>query len=388
MEPLYEEYLTHSGTIVKPYYWLSVSLNCTNCPYHIRTGEEARVPYTEFHQTFGFPWSTYPQTKHLTFYELRSSSGNLIQKGLASNCTGSHTHPESMLFERDGYLDSLIFHDSNIRHIILYSNNSPCDEANHCCISKMYNFLMNYPEVTLSVFFSQLYHTENQFPTSAWNREALRGLASLWPQVTLSAISGGIWQSILETFVSGISEGLTAVRPFTAGRTLTDRYNAYEINCITEVKPYFTDALHSWQKENQDQKVWAASENQPLHNTTPAQWQPDMSQDCRTPAVFMLVPYRDLPPIHVNPSPQKPRTVVRHLNTLQLSASKVKALRKSPSGRPVKKEEARKGSTRSQEANETNKSKWKKQTLFIKSNICHLLEREQKKIGILSSWSV
>ncbi|XP_034368682.1 putative C-_U-editing enzyme APOBEC-4 [Arvicanthis niloticus] len=328
MEPLYEEYLTQGGTIVKPYYWLSFSLNCTNCPYHIRTGEEARVPYTEFHKTFGFPWSTYPQTKHLTFYELRSSSEDLIQRGLASNCTGSHSHPESMLFEKNGYLDAVIFHNSNIRHIILYSNNSPCNEAKHCCISKMYNFLMNYPELTLSVFFSQLYHTENRFPTSAWNREALRSLASLWPQVTLSPISGGLWHSILEKFVSDIS-GSTLLQPFTDGRILADRYNAYEINSITGVNPYFIDVLQSQQKENQSGKAWPAFEYYPLNNADPAQWQPTKNQDSRTPAVSMLVPYRDLPPIHEGSNPQKPRTVVRHLNMLQLSSFKVKGLRKN-----------------------------------------------------------
>ncbi|XP_031240614.1 putative C-_U-editing enzyme APOBEC-4 isoform X2 [Mastomys coucha] len=333
MEPLYEEYLTQGGTIVKPYYWLSFSLDCTNCPYHIRTGEEARVPYTEFHETFGFPWSTYPQTKHLTFYELRSSSENLIQKGLASNCTGSHNHPESMLFEKNGYLDAVIFHNSNIRHIVLYSNNSPCNEAKHCCISKMYNFLVNYPEVTLSVFFSQLYHIENQFPTSAWNRQALRSLASLWPQVTLSPISGGLWHSILEKFVRGIS-GSTVPQPFTAGRILPDRYNAYEINSITGVKP-------CQQKENQNRGAWATFENHPLNNATPAQWSPTMSQDPGTPAVLMLVPYRDLPPIHAGSNPQKLRAVVRHLNMLQLPSLKVKDLRKPPLGRPVEEVEAR-----------------------------------------------
>ena len=95
MEPLYEEYLANHGTIVKPYYWLSFSLDCSNCPYHIRTGEEARVAYTEFYQIFGFPYGpTYPPTKHLTFYELKTSSGSLVQKGHASSCTGNDTHPE------------------------------------------------------------------------------------------------------------------------------------------------------------------------------------------------------------------------------------------------------------------------------------------------------
>ncbi|XP_021053381.1 putative C-_U-editing enzyme APOBEC-4 [Mus pahari] len=374
MEPLYEEYLTQGGTIVKPYYWLSFSLDCTNCPYHIRTGEEARVSYTEFHQTFGFPWSMYPQTKHLTFYELRSSSKNLIQKGLASNCTGSHNHPESMLFEKNGYLDAVIFHNSNIRHIILYSSNSPCNEAKHCCVSKMYNFLISYPEVTLTVFFSQLYHTENQFPTSAWNRKALQSLASLWPQVTLSPICGGLWHAILEKFVSDTS-GSTVPQPFTAGRILADRYNAYEINSIIGVKPYFIDGLLSRQKENQDPEAWATFEKHPLGNAAPARRQPHGSLDPRTPAVLVLVPNGALPPIHVGSNPQKPRTVGRHLNILQLSSFKVKDLKKPPSGRPVEEVEVMKGSARSPKANRKNRSQRKKQTLVIKSSICRLLER-------------
>lgn len=357
MEPLYEEYLTHGGTIVKPYYWLSFSLDCTNCPYHIRTGEEARVPYTEFQQIFGFPWSTYPQTKHLTFYELRSSFGNLIQKGHASNCTGNHNHPESMLFEKNGYLDSVISHNSNIRHVILYSSHSPCNEANHCCIRKMYNFLMMCPDVTLSIFFSQLYHTENQFPTATWNRKALRSLASLWPQVTLSPISGGIWHSILDNFVNSVW-GSTALQPFTAGRILADRYNAYEINSITGVKPYFIDVLQSQRKENQNIKVQAAFENHPLHNADPGQ--PILCQDPKTPVVFMLIPYRDLPPIHVGQNAQKPRNVPRHLDMPRLLSVEAKELRKPPLARPVEVLEATNGSGSSKEENEENKKKWKK----------------------------
>ncbi|XP_012969819.1 putative C-_U-editing enzyme APOBEC-4 [Mesocricetus auratus] len=357
MEPLYEEYITHGGTIVKPYYWLSFSLDCTNCPYHIRTGEEARVPYTEFQKIFGFPWSTYPQIKHLSFYELRSSTGNVKQKGHASNCTGNPNHPESMLFERNGYLDSVISYSSNIRHIILYSSHSPCDEANHCCINKMYNFLKMYPDVTLSIFFSQLYHTENQFPTSALNREALQSLASLWPQVTLSPISGGIWHSILKNFVSYVP-GSTVLQPFTAGRILADRYNAYEINSITGVKPYFIDVLRRQRRESQSTKVQAALENHTLNNADPGQ--ASLSQGPRTPVVSMLVPYRDLPPIHVGQNPQKPRNVVRHLNMPQLTSSEAKYFRKPPSGRPVEVVRVTNRSGGIKEANEKNKQKWKR----------------------------
>ena len=364
MEPLYEEYLANHGTIVKPYYWLSFSLDCSNCPYHIRTGEEARVAYTEFYQIFGFPYGpTYPPTKHLTFYELKTSSGSLVQKGHASSCTGNDTHPESMLFEVNGYFDSAIHNNDCIRHIILYSSNSPCNEANHCCISKMYTFLAKYPDITLSIYFSQLYHTEAEFPASPWNREALRSLASLWPQVTLSPISGGIWYSLLSNFVSGV-QGASVFQPILTRRALADRHNALEINAITGVKPYFTDVLLQ-AKENPDIKVQAALEGYPLNNVFPrqsfqvtsGQLQPNLTLDPRVPVVFVLVPYRDLPPIHVGPSPHKPRNIIRHLNVPQISFQETGDLRKSPIGMPVERVEITGQLASSKEADEKKKKK-------------------------------
>ncbi|XP_013377028.1 PREDICTED: putative C-_U-editing enzyme APOBEC-4 [Chinchilla lanigera] len=337
MEPLYEEYLAHGGTIVKPYRWLNFSLDCINCPYHIRTGEEARVPYTEFHQRFGFPCEPmYPPTKQLTFYELKTSSGSLVQKGHASNCTGNHTHSESMLFERNGYLDSAIHNNSSIKHIILYSNNSPCNEANHCCISKMYNFLMGYPDITLTIYFSHLSHTGNEFLTSAWNQEALRSLASLGPQIMLSPISGMIWHSLLNNFVKGVP-GFTSFQPILTGRASADRYNAYEINTITGVKTYFTN-VPPHTKGNQNPKAQAALESHPLNNVfrrqsfqgTSGQLQPNLTPDLRIPVVFVLLPYRNLPPIQVGQNPHKPRHVVRHLNMPQMSIYESKDSRNSP----------------------------------------------------------
>ncbi|XP_012495442.1 PREDICTED: putative C-_U-editing enzyme APOBEC-4 [Propithecus coquereli] len=361
MEPLYEEYLANHGTIIKPYYWLSFSLDCTNCPYHIRTGEEARVSYTEFYQIFGFPYGpTYPQTKHLTFYELKTSSGSLVQKGHASSCTGIDTHPESMLFETNGYLDSAMYNNDCIRHIILYSSNSPCNEANHCCISKMYNFLRMYPDITLSIYFSQLYHTDTECPASAWNREALRSLASLWPQVTLSPVSGGIWHSLLNNFVSGVS-GSPVFHPILTGRALTDRQNAYEINAITGVKPYFTDVLPQT-KEHQ-----AALESYSLNNVFPGwsfqvtsgQLQPNLTPDLRVPVLFVLVPFRDLPPVQVGQNPNKPRNVVRHLNMPQMSFQETKDPGRPPTRRPVERAEITEQYASSKEADEKKKNKKK-----------------------------
>ncbi|XP_060052950.1 putative C-_U-editing enzyme APOBEC-4 [Erinaceus europaeus] len=341
MEPLYEEYLANRGTIVKPYYWLSFSLDCPNCPYHIRTGEEARVSNTEFYQVFGFLYGpTYPPIKHLTFYELKTSSGSLVQKGHASSCTGNDIHPESMLFETNGYLDCALHKNGSIRHIILYSNTSPCNEANHGCISKMYNFLLMYPDVTLSIYFSQLHHTEAEFPASAWNREALRSLASLWPQVSLSPISGGIWHSLLDNFVSGVL-GLTILHPILARRALADRHNADEINAITGVTPYFTDVLPQTEK-SPNLSAPPAFESHTFSSVMPgqslqvtgAQAQPSLTPDLRVPVVFVLVPFTDLPPIHVAQNLHKPRNVVRHLNMPQLSVQETKVPR-NPLGSPV-----------------------------------------------------
>lgn len=366
MEPLYEEYLANRGTIVKPYYWLRFSLDCSNCPYHIRTGEEARVPYTEFCQIFGFPYgSTYPQTKHLTFYELKTSSGSLVQKGHASSCTGNDTHPESMLFEMNGYFDSTIHNNDGIRHIILYSSNSPCNEANHCCISKMYNFLVMYPDVTLSIYFSQLYHTEAEFPASAWNREALRSLASLWPQVTLSPISGGIWHYLLNNFVSGMS-GATVFQPILTGRALADRHNAYEINAITGVKPYFTNILPQ-AKENQNIRAQADLEGYHFNNVFPrqsfqvtsGQLQPNLTLDPRVPVIFVLVPFRNLPPIHVGQNLHKPRNIVKHLNMPQISFQETNDLRMPPVVTPVERVEITEQFASSKEADKKKKKKGK-----------------------------
>ncbi|KAM5294985.1 putative C-_U-editing enzyme APOBEC-4 isoform 1-T2 [Glossophaga mutica] len=367
MEPLFEEYLANRGTIVKPYYWLSFSLDCSNCPYHIRTGEEARVSYTEFYQIFGFPYGpTHPQTKHLMFYELKTSSGSLVQKGHASSCTANNTHPESMLFEMSGYFDAAVYNNEGIRHIVLYSSSSPCNEADHCCVSKMYNFLTTYPDVTLSVYFSQLYHTDTDFPASAWNREALRSLASLWPKVTLSPISGGIWHFLLDNFVSGVF-GSTVFQPILTGRALADRHNAYEINAITGVKPYFTDVL-SQTKEDQNVTAQAAAESyafnsvfpgQPLQGTS-AQPQPSQTPDLRVPVVFVLVPFRDLPPIHAGQNPYKPRNVVRHLNMPQMPLQETQGLRRPATATPVGTVEITEQSVSNKADGKKKKSKGKK----------------------------
>ncbi|NWH63351.1 ABEC1 enzyme, partial [Geococcyx californianus] len=234
-KPIFEEYLTNQGTVVKPYWWQRQNHICAKCPYHIRTGEEARVPYTEFHRAFGFPYRSTAtlQNKHLLFYELRRFSGRVVQKGHATNCTDQDNHPESMLFEVGGYLDAVTGACENIRCITLYSNYSPCNEASHCCLSKIYNFLLKYPEITLYIYFSQLYHTEDDFPSAVWNREALQSLSSLWPWVTLQRLWVGAWGYLLCNFVYGIP-GSTLYRPTPPLRTLAN---------FREMKSHFRKAF-------------------------------------------------------------------------------------------------------------------------------------------------
>ncbi|OXB55434.1 hypothetical protein ASZ78_007108, partial [Callipepla squamata] len=213
-EKVFREYLTSQGTVVKPYRWQTQSQTCAKCPYHVRTGEEARVPYAEFLGAFGFPHRTAAclQSPQLLFYELRSSSGRVVQKGHASRCAEQDSHPESILFEADGYLDAVTHAYGNIGRITLYSHYSPCNEAFHCCISKMYNFLLKHPKTTLCLCFSRLYHAEDGFPTAMWNRQALLSLASLWPRVTLQLLTTGTWWNLLSNFVYGIA-GSTLQRP-------------------------------------------------------------------------------------------------------------------------------------------------------------------------------
>ncbi|KFO75589.1 Putative C-_U-editing enzyme APOBEC-4, partial [Cuculus canorus] len=129
-----------------------------------------------------------------------------------------------MLFEAGGYLDAVARTCENIRCIILYSSYSPCNEVPHCCVSKIYNFSLKYPEITLCIYFSQLYHTQAGCPSAAWNREALRSLWSLWPRVTLQRPPGELWPSLLCPFVCGIP-GSTLSHPTPPLRTSAEGQN-------------------------------------------------------------------------------------------------------------------------------------------------------------------
>nr|XP_020650740.1 putative C->U-editing enzyme APOBEC-4 [Pogona vitticeps] len=309
-----QEYLAHKGTIVKPYYWLTMNQGCTKCPYHIRTGEEARVPYIEFHQAFGFPYGpTSPQNKHLLFYELRNFLGKLMQKGCATNCTEYNIHPESMLFEMGCYLDSMLCNWENAAHIVLYSNYSPCNEAEHGCISKMYSFLMKYLDITICIYFSQLYHTEEDFPGSTWNCEALRSLASLWPRVTLSPLCGNLWHSLLQNFVRPPASLYDPVLPV---RALADRQNAQQFNSITGITFPSMKILPEPAYGNLQKYYLSPSYfNHPAYmiNRFPPLQRPS----------FHLSPLINVfPPLGKQPVHLKPRNIVRHLKLPNESLSK------------------------------------------------------------------
>ncbi|XP_009697703.1 PREDICTED: putative C-_U-editing enzyme APOBEC-4 [Cariama cristata] len=308
---IFQEYLTNQGTVVKPYRWQRQNHVCAKCPYHIRTGEEARVPYAEFHRVFGFPSRSTAtlQTKHLLFYELRSFAGRVIQKGHATNCTDQDKHPESMLFETGGYLDAVTDAYGNIGSVVLYSNYSPCNEAYHCCISKIYNFLLKYPEITFCIYFSQLYHAEDGFPAAAWNREALRSLSSLRPRVTLQRLPGGARRYLLCNFVYGIP-GTALYHPAPPAKTLADRQDPHRINNFTGTKPYFRKAL--------PQAMPAVQQNfKALSSPQPAPQQPFQAMKggllplgSQSHLVFFPGMFLPVQREHLYP---RPKNIVRHL---------------------------------------------------------------------------
>uniref|UniRef100_A0A8C5PDE1 Apolipoprotein B mRNA editing enzyme catalytic polypeptide like 4 n=1 Tax=Leptobrachium leishanense TaxID=445787 RepID=A0A8C5PDE1_9ANUR len=241
MEYFFQEFSGFHGTLVKPYYWLYHSQHCSRCPYHIRTGEESRVTYGEFYQAFGFPYGpTNPENKQLTFYEIKDFTGRVLQKGHATNCNSCNIHVESILFEEHGYLDFNLYCHQSVGYLTLYSNYTPCDEYAHCCATKMNDFLIRYPQIRMDIYFSQLYHVDENNPSSLWNREALRTLAGHWSRVTVNPISNRIWQTILYDFVREVPAA-TLHQPILPARASADSYNAYMIHLITGVKPYFVD---------------------------------------------------------------------------------------------------------------------------------------------------
>ncbi|NWI95650.1 ABEC4 enzyme, partial [Pitta sordida] len=234
---IFQEFRTNQGTMVKP-------RSCAKCPFHIRMGEEARVPHTEFHRVFGFPHgpTVTPQKRHLLFYELRSFSGRVLQKGHATNCTAQGKHPESVLFGEGGYLDAATAAWESISNITLYSNFSPCNEAQHCCVRKMYSFLLRHPRITLCIYFSQLYHIGDGSPSAVGNVRALRSLCSLWPRVTLQRLPEVARQYLVCSFVCGGITEATPQHPVLPAAASAGRHKPQQINS-TGMKPYFREVF-------------------------------------------------------------------------------------------------------------------------------------------------
>ncbi|KAM4722859.1 putative C-_U-editing enzyme APOBEC-4 [Rhinophrynus dorsalis] len=312
MATLFQEYSGYQGTLVIPYYWFYPNQNCSKCPYHIRTGEEARVTYGQFYEAFGFPYGpTMPEDKQLIFYEIKTFSGAPIQKGHVTNCRSSNLHAESILFENQGYLDYLLYQYNSVGYITLYANYTPCNEYAHGCISKIYDFLLKYPETRLDIYFSQLYHVEENFPTAVWNSEALRSLAGLWPRVTLNPISNGLWQTILYNFVKGISS-TTLYQPILPARSSADSYNAYRIHVITGIKPYFVDVPPAYQQ----QETKSHHEIEGSHKDYSLVPQPHNGSQLYSPFIEPHIPFVPFPApaFHIHrEATSKPMNIVRHL---------------------------------------------------------------------------
>ncbi|XP_069050796.1 putative C-_U-editing enzyme APOBEC-4 [Lepisosteus oculatus] len=304
--------------------WVSDAQGCPQCPYHIRTGEEARVPYSQFYEAFGFPYGpTLPNT-HLLFYELRTATGALVQKGQASSCPLYHLHPEALLFDTDGYLCSVLSVYDNVSYVTLYSNYTPCEEPPGHCASALTHFLQAHPALRLDLLFSQLYHTEDWHPYGSANRQALRALGALWPRLTLSPISGGWWLSLLRKFVWGVPPD-TSRRPFQPGRAALDWHNAYQISAITGVTPAFLDLYPEMEAPPEVPRA------PPL--PPPVLQHSALGRRLYFPPPCLSFPYPGAPSYPRRPlALPRPRHVVRHVRLPPPAPSRGSPL---PPGRPV-----------------------------------------------------
>ncbi|XP_062919946.1 putative C-_U-editing enzyme APOBEC-4 [Mobula hypostoma] len=318
MASTHEEYTAPQGTLVKPYYWLHFTENCLKCPYHIKTGEEARVSYMEFYESFGFPYAQPQSGSHLLFYELKLSSGTLVQKGQVSSCTLHQLHPESMFFDTDGYLDALMYSYENIAYITIYSNYTPCNERAQYCISKMYDFLINYPSTRLDIYFSALYHTDDSNIESGWNKKALHYLAAFWPRVTINPISNWTWLNILHRFVNGVP-WTVLYNPVLPERAHADLINAHQIATITGVNPSYIDIIP--QKPVQVTPRMQQHFNPEGVNVYKSP-QASLPTINKMPLMAQYQPYMNLPNLPafhwsmypLQPQKTKLKNVVRHLN--------------------------------------------------------------------------
>ncbi|XP_066548272.1 putative C-_U-editing enzyme APOBEC-4 [Amia ocellicauda] len=273
---------------------------CERCPFHVRTGEDAWVPYPEFCGAFGFPGGPTLPNQQLLFYELRTPQGALLQSGQASNCPLHRLEPERLLFDTHGYLHSVLSAYENVGYICLYSNYTPSEEPGlgGGSVSAMTRFLEEWPGARLDLHFSQLYHTQDGHPHGPANRLALRALASLWPRVTLSPLCAGGWLSLLRGFVRGVPAEVWQ-RPLLPGRVAADRHNAYQIAAITGVAPAFLDL---------SLEAPAMPLSRPPHRPAP----PPPPPLPLLPPALIPTPYPSLYP-YPNPPKTRSRNVVRHV---------------------------------------------------------------------------
>ncbi|MGH0178632.1 UNVERIFIED_CONTAM: hypothetical protein FKN15_021574 [Acipenser sinensis] len=299
------------------YPWLCDPRGCPQCPYHIRTGEEAQIPYSEFSETFGFPYGpTLAGSRLLLLYELQTPSGSLVQRGGASDCPLYGLHPEGLLLCSDGYLRSVLHTYENVGFVTLYCSHTPCNEPGSACLGHTAGFLEDFPSMRLDLYFSQLYHTDERHPASGWNREGLRALAGLWPRVTLSPLSRGGWLSLLRKFVTGVPPA-TFYSPLLPGRAAADRHNALQIAVITRVQPAFVDVEPETlprQRPPRDRLMPLPSLRQPsLVKSLLNAPQPGAPRDCISlpGAGSTITPL--FSPTLLSQSLQQRRNVVRHL---------------------------------------------------------------------------
>ncbi|KAJ8374463.1 hypothetical protein SKAU_G00050430 [Synaphobranchus kaupii] len=213
---------------------------CAQCPNHVRTGADAPVSFSEFCEAFGFPAGPSGSPELLAFYELRGPDGGLLQRGRASGCPRLGLHPETLLFGSEGYLQSALEAGEEVSYIMLYSNYTPCEEPPALCASAISRFMELHQGVRLDLLFAQLYHADERWPDSAQNRAGLRCLATLWPRLTLSPISGGAWARLQRGFVRDAAPFVLPPAPM-PGRAAADQLNAVWISAITGVGPAFLD---------------------------------------------------------------------------------------------------------------------------------------------------
>ncbi|XP_039590615.1 putative C-_U-editing enzyme APOBEC-4, partial [Polypterus senegalus] len=293
---------------------LGLSPGCQRCPHHIRTGEEARVTYKEFYDSFGFPYGLAPQeATQLLFYELRTPTGTLLQKGQSSSCPLHGLHPETLLFGGGGYLRSVMAVYANVGYVTLYCSHSPCNEAGHQCLSHIGHFLQDFPQARMDLYFSQLYHTGEEHPQSCWNWQGLRELASHWPRVTVSPLSGTRWSVLLDRFVLGTPK--TAPLPL-HGRAIADRINAYQIGVITGIGPVYVDTVPVSVHTEPSTRKPPPPPPPPYLRQSYHSWPFPVPQWASVPRRMEWYP-----PWRTVDIPERPKKVVRHIQLPSLASS-------------------------------------------------------------------